>query len=842
MSTNTTSTATATAIPAQTTLRHVVVIHRFSGPVVRYQDHLDHAATHVTYLVTETSRGSVPVHAATEVVVMQVSGELVATESDLNTYTSAVRRLARRWGRVDGVVALYEGDLLAAAIVRDRLGIEGARPDDVLPFRDKELMAQLLAGSGIDVPATVRVGDANDVRAFAAEHGWPLFLKPATGSASMSTRKLHGPEDLLPNARDGWGQDLVVQPFVEGAVLHVDGIWDGTALAPWRASRYERTCYDYSRGSSLGSVELDGEVGPIRDAAASILARLSERPIVFHLELFARGHDEQDLTFLEVACRPGGAEIPYVWRDVHDFDLAGAAIAADLGQLTPGESPETNRAPGDEVAGWLIVPPEAPPPCVVVSADSQLDREGVYAEVLPQPGTVMSARYGYESTGARFRLRGRDTAHVRSAIREISANFRLVSAGRANDTLVVLGTGGRAYREYGFANLRGQARIVLICSDSTTWARAHADECHIVPLDRVDLIVGLVLAEMAATPGRVGVLTWDETLVETAAHVAEECGLPGPGRDAARACRDKAVTRELLSEVSPVASVVAGDYEQARSAAREIGYPVVLKPRALAGSAGVVIVADESGLMSAYATASTATFPGLASHDCLVEEYLDGPEISIDCVVVAGRVACVNVARKRLGFEPYAEEVGHLVAPWRAEAFWPATEALVHRAHAALGIGTAITHAEVRLTATGPRIVEINCRLGGDFIPYLALAANGFDVVAAGMRAAMGDDQLPEVDDVGYAEVAFAYPTADGVVMAVDVSRAQVVPAVREVQVLAEVGQVLRLPPRGVVPRSAAVIATALTAARCSEAVSAGVAAVEAHLDPLAIDAVGGRR
>ena len=107
----------------------------------------------------------------------------------------------------------------------------------------------------------------------------------------------------------------------------------------------------------------------------------------------------------------------------------------------------------------------------------------------------------------------------------------------------------------------------------------------------------------------------------------------------------------------------------------------------------------------AFALAESSRFADLPTgHGVLVEEYLDGPEISVDSVVFQGQVDCVHVARKRLGFEPYFEEVGHLVTEWSHEPWAQPVRELVAQAHRALSVTHGVTHAEIRLTREGPRL------------------------------------------------------------------------------------------------------------------------------------------
>jgi len=81
-----------------------------------------------------------------------------------------------------------------------------------------------------------------------------------------------------------------------------------------------------------------------------------------------------------------------------------------------------------------------------------------------------------------------------------------------------------------------------------------------------------------------------------------------------------------------------------------------------------VTARDPAQLRAVYHHAAAAAYPSLARLGGLVlEEYLHGPEISIDFRLRDGHAHPATVARKRLGFPPFFEETGHLVAPWRDE-------------------------------------------------------------------------------------------------------------------------------------------------------------------------------
>lgn len=393
---------------------HIMVIHRWRDGYARYAEYLDHARTRVSYITTELGCESVPASAAGIVV--------VANTDDLAQIRDAAQVLAGRLGPPRCLVALNEGDLDTAALLRAELGCAGLTPGELAPFRDKLVMAGAIAGAGIGIPAFADAPDRAAVAAFAGAHGWPVIVKPRRGTASRGVLRLDSPADL--DALDALPpEDRLVQVLCGDPIYHIDGVWDGTRLGPWRASRYVNTPVHFTHGDVLGSVEVDdpdvlAALGPF---TAAVGAALSGRPWVFHLEAFAGSAPDGSIriTFLEVGYRAGGAEIPFVWREVHGIDLMGAAMAVALGQR-PAAGPVT----GSKIGGWLLLPTPVPAPCTVTATEVPAD-SGAYAAVVPAIGQQIPATGGYEHVGARFRFSGDSTQDVEKAIISTASRTRL---------------------------------------------------------------------------------------------------------------------------------------------------------------------------------------------------------------------------------------------------------------------------------------------------------------------------------------------------------------------------------------------------------------------------------
>jgi biotin carboxylase len=155
-----------------------------------------------------------------------------------------------------------------------------------------------------------------------------------------------------------------------------------------------------------------------------------------------------------------------------------------------------------------------------------------------------------------------------------------------------------------------------------------------------------------------------------------------------------------------------------------VGYPAVVKPAALAGSRGVFLW-QSPGDHAAW----TSLIDEYGYHGpFLVEEYLRGPEYSVETLSQDGQHHVVGITQKQLGPAPLFVEVGHIhPAPLPEDQRRPIEE-LTTAFLTACGYRFGPAHTEVIWTPGGPRIVESQARLGGDRIPRLIELSTGLDV------------------------------------------------------------------------------------------------------------------
>lgn len=245
--------------------------------------------------------------------------------------------------------------------------------------------------------------------------------------------------------------------------------------------------------------------------------------------------------------------------------------------------------------------------------------------------------------------------------------------------------------------------------------------------------------------GFAGVLPGFEFYVPVAARIAARLGLPGLAVDSVAKVRDKALMRRQIEAAglrTPRYAAVATAAELTDAAAA-VGFPCVLKPTDSAGSIHVSRVDDLAELEHAYHQLTHDHRLDLGrglDGRVLLEEYLDGPEVSVEGYVSGGRVTVVAVTRKLLGPEPYFVELGHVVQAELEPAVRRAVEAYATAAVAALQVTVGPFHCELRLPGGEPVLIELGARLGGDRIPDLVAVATGIPLAHLAVAAHTGLD------------------------------------------------------------------------------------------------------
>lgn len=239
------------------------------------------------------------------------------------------------------------------------------------------------------------------------------------------------------------------------------------------------------------------------------------------------------------------------------------------------------------------------------------------------------------------------------------------------------------------------------------------------------------------------VLPGFEHYVPLAAQAAFSLGLPGLDPLSALRMRYKHLMRDALATAGvdqPHYAVVATD-RQLTDAVLDIGYPCVVKPVDQSGSMNVRKAISLSEAKVAFSKARQGRDPELGRNSlslALVEEFVAGPEYSVEGFVQDGRVHTLTITKKLLASDSSFVEVGHIVPADLRAAEIERVQRYVARVADALGLTLGPFHAEVRLSSRGPLLMEIAARLGGDQIPHLLSLSRGIDLYDVALRCHLG--------------------------------------------------------------------------------------------------------
>lgn len=239
-----------------------------------------------------------------------------------------------------------------------------------------------------------------------------------------------------------------------------------------------------------------------------------------------------------------------------------------------------------------------------------------------------------------------------------------------------------------------------------------------------------------------GVMTLASDMpVKTVAAVAKAFGLCGISEDTALRATNKAYMRSALKKhgVSVPRFYKVSDSVQYVEAVKKFVGSFIVKPVDNSGSRGIVKIdpgASEKQLLEAYEYSRASSRSG----DVLVEEYMDGPEVSVETISIDGVCHVIQITDKQTTGSPHFVETGHIQPSRLSDEIKLEIEELAKAANRAIGITNGPSHTEIIVTHNGARIVELGARLGGDCIAtHLVPLSTGVDMVECCIKMALGE-------------------------------------------------------------------------------------------------------
>ena len=231
--------------------------------------------------------------------------------------------------------------------------------------------------------------------------------------------------------------------------------------------------------------------------------------------------------------------------------------------------------------------------------------------------------------------------------------------------------------------------------------------------------------------------------IRTIARVAKEMNIVGITEETALKATSKFAMREALKSNSvPIPDFIkinteAECYDGVLKLQKK-GYKCIIKPVDNSGSRGISLLSDfeKATIKRAYEYGKNFSRSG----ELMVEEYMEGPEVSVESISIDNECNVIQITDKLTTGAPYFVEMGHSQPSILSDDIKNKIMEITKKAVKAIGIKDGPSHTEIKITKEGPKIVEIGARLGGDCITtHLVPLSTGVDMVEACIKLSLGE-------------------------------------------------------------------------------------------------------
>lgn len=300
--------------------------------------------------------------------------------------------------------------------------------------------------------------------------------------------------------------------------------------------------------------------------------------------------------------------------------------------------------------------------------------------------------------------------------------------------------------------------------------RAHEMGYYVIAADGNPKAVGLQYADKAVCAN----ITSEEEMLEIAqkekidgvihpcsevamnvmGRINDELHLSGVSRKQAVVATNKHLMREAFKQggaPSPI-SILAKSAEDAWEQFRNFDCDGILKPSRNSGSRGISKVFKSVTSKDDFIRNYEIALEESRDHSVLIEQFIEGPEFSVEVIVWNGNINVLTVTDKKTTEAPHFVELGHN----QPSCFPEDTVAIIKDAAVkgvkTLGVDKCACHAEVKVMNGKAYLMEVGARMGGDFIStVLTRLSTGIDMVAAAIDCALGiePDLIPKAEPQG---------------------------------------------------------------------------------------------
>lgn len=326
--------------------------------------------------------------------------------------------------------------------------------------------------------------------------------------------------------------------------------------------------------------------------------------------------------------------------------------------------------------------------------------------------------------------------------------------------LVILGAGFMQVPAIKAAASQG-LRTLVFDKDAEAIGAEYATAFFPIDLRRPDLIYRQI-KKLGLQAAIAGVFTAGTDFSLPVAILQKKLGLPGNTVATARNASHKQVMRAVFAKHSIPSPRYVSLGSRGRLFAgaklRKLRFPVVVKPVDNMGARGVLRVDSPDRLPGAVASAVGYS----RSRTCIVEEFIEGAEYSIDSLFQGGKLLMYGIAVRHIQFPPYFIETGHSFPSGLSPKQEDRMLEVFCKGVAALGIRDGAAKGDVFFGPNGPVIGEIAARLSGGYMSGWTLPyASGLDFTGAAVEIAVGkqvDAQDWKTNNACFERAAISFP------------------------------------------------------------------------------------
>lgn len=235
-----------------------------------------------------------------------------------------------------------------------------------------------------------------------------------------------------------------------------------------------------------------------------------------------------------------------------------------------------------------------------------------------------------------------------------------------------------------------------------------------------------------------GVMTVGTDASKTVAAVANALGLPGIKFEDAECATNKIKMRTRFKQFQVPCPDFAGvwTYKEALDAFDKLSQPLVVKPADNMGARGVRRIDSKEELSAAFESAKANSPSG----EVIIEEYMEGDELSIDSLVCDGQVYICGIADRIIERAPFFIETGHVMPSQKSKEILDEAVEVLKKGIKALGITIGAAKGDIKVTPQGVKIVEMAARLSGGFMStYTFPYSSGVNLMQAGIKIMLGE-------------------------------------------------------------------------------------------------------